>query len=148
MYNLGPRQLPSDFHWSKLAEWLRPTALRGANHRLTAADRSDRAAETAEPPALPAALPAALVTAVPVAPVAPAPVAALPPSDEPSKTRGVVLTETWMGFLTDSMTVDFEGAAEFQQHYAQLNAEGRFECFDHSKSIEPRRTDPSMAGPT
>jgi hypothetical protein len=59
-----------------------------------------------------------------------------------------------MGLLTDSMTVsgisgiseilnfeDFEGAAEFQQHYAQLNAEGRFECFDHSKSIEPRRTD-------
>lgn len=86
----------------------RPTALRGANHRLTAADRAG--VETA--PQTPAALPAALVTAVPVAP---APVAALPPF--PSKqTRGA--------------------AAEFQQHYAQLSAEGRFECFDHSKSFE------------
>ena len=86
VYHLGSFQ---QIHWSKLAEWLRPTALRGANHRLTAADRADRAVETAEPPAA-HALPAALVTAVPVAP---APVAALPPSDEPSKqqTRGVVL---------------------------------------------------------
>jgi len=87
-----------------LAEWLRPTALRGANHRLTAADRSDRAVETAESQ-MPAALPAAMVTA--------APVAALPPSDEPSKqTRGVVKTETWMGLLTDSMTAE---SAEFQR---------------------------------
>eukprot|EP00435_Cladocopium_sp_Y103_P064644 s1104_g26.t1 len=96
----------------------RPTALRGANHRLPAADRADRAVETAEPQ-VPAAhaLPAALVTAVPVTP---APVAALPPStDDPSKqTRGA--------------------AAEFQQHYARLSAEGRFECFDHSKSSEPQ----------
>jgi len=81
---------------------------------------------------------------------APAPVTLPPATEVPSQfIRGLSLfyacfdifvTSIYINSISDINFKPFQGAvAEAQQHYARLRSEGRFRCFDDSKSTGPQQ---------